>query len=116
MVWMSLAILLSSCRSTSRGPAFSSPGKLGQSEALNTAILENIRVWEFWELKVKRGLERFNMDREDAELVAATLSQFEGALLLARTYQSDEPFAARRERGETCRELLCAEKPLVVLP
>ena len=43
-------------------------------------------AFQKWENEIKRGLERFGMTTDDAELVATTiLSQLEGALLLART-------------------------------
>lgn len=46
-----------------------------------------------WELEIKRGLERFGMRDEDVGSIAtAVLSQLEGALLLARSYRSPEPF------------------------
>jgi TetR/AcrR family transcriptional repressor of lmrAB and yxaGH operons len=52
-----------------------------------------------WEHEIKRGLERFGMKTDDADLVATTvLSQLEGALLLARTYRSLEPMR-RAERA-----------------
>lgn len=49
-------------------------------------------AFQKWESEIKRGLERFGMVAEQADLVATcVLSQVEGALLLARTYRSLEP-------------------------
>jgi TetR/AcrR family transcriptional repressor of lmrAB and yxaGH operons len=60
-----------------------------QSEGLGTVARDAFRTWE---LEIKRGLERFGMTTDDADVVATTvLSQLEGALLLARTYRSLEP-------------------------
>jgi TetR/AcrR family transcriptional repressor of lmrAB and yxaGH operons len=71
-----------------------------QSEALGTACRN---AFQKWELEIKRGLERFGMNSDDAELVAAmVLSQAEGALLLARTYRSLEPL----RRAEQAVKLL----------
>jgi TetR/AcrR family transcriptional repressor of lmrAB and yxaGH operons len=62
----------------------------GQSEALCAAAR---KAFQTWELEIKSGLERFDMNGKDAESIAtAVLSQLEGALLLARTYRSLEPF------------------------
>ncbi|WP_158817517.1 TetR/AcrR family transcriptional regulator [Methylocapsa sp. S129] len=63
---------------------------LGQSAALGAATRT---AFQTWELEIKRGLERFGTKGKDPEAVAsAVLSQLEGALLLARTYRSLEPF------------------------
>jgi TetR/AcrR family transcriptional repressor of lmrAB and yxaGH operons len=60
-----------------------------QSDVLGAATRT---AFQKWESEIKRGLERFGMPTEQAELVATTvLSQIEGALLLARTYRSLEP-------------------------
>jgi TetR/AcrR family transcriptional repressor of lmrAB and yxaGH operons len=60
-------------------------------------------AFQKWENEIKRGLERFGMTTDDAELVATTvLSQLEGALLLARTYRSLEPM----HRAEQALKLL----------
>lgn len=49
-------------------------------------------AFQKWESEIKRGLERFGMRAQQADLVATcVLSQVEGALLLARTYRSLEP-------------------------
>jgi TetR/AcrR family transcriptional repressor of lmrAB and yxaGH operons len=71
-----------------------------QSEALGAAT----RIaFQTWELEIKRGLERFGMKSDDAELIATlVLSQVEGALLLARTYRSLEPL----HRAEQALKLL----------
>jgi TetR/AcrR family transcriptional repressor of lmrAB and yxaGH operons len=56
-----------------------------------------------WENEIKRGLERFGMASEQADLVATlVLSQLEGALLLARTYRSLAPM----QRAEQALKLL----------
>jgi len=71
-----------------------------QSEVLGQATRTAFRKWE---AEIKRGLERFGMESEDADLVAtAVLSQLEGALLLARTYRSPEPL----QRAEQALKLL----------
>jgi TetR/AcrR family transcriptional repressor of lmrAB and yxaGH operons len=63
---------------------------LGQSPALSAATR---KAFQEWELEIKRGLERFGTRAKDAEAIAtAVLSQLEGALLLARTHRSLEPF------------------------
>jgi TetR/AcrR family transcriptional regulator, lmrAB and yxaGH operons repressor len=55
-------------------------------------------AFQKWENEIKRGLERFGMKPEDAEVVAtAVLSQLEGALLLARTYRNLEPMHRAEE-------------------
>ena len=60
-----------------------------QSEVLGAATRN---AFQKWELEIKRGLERFDMKTDKADLVATlVLSQLEGALLLARTYRSLEP-------------------------
>jgi TetR/AcrR family transcriptional regulator, lmrAB and yxaGH operons repressor len=67
-----------------------------QSEVLGNAT----RIaFQKWENEIKRGLERFGMASDEAEVVATmVLSQLEGALLLSRTYRSLEPIH-RAERG-----------------
>jgi TetR/AcrR family transcriptional repressor of lmrAB and yxaGH operons len=66
-------------------------------------------AFQKWEKEIKRGLERFGMTTDDAELVATTiLSQLEGALLLARTYRSLEPM----HRAEQALKLLVRGKQL----
>jgi TetR/AcrR family transcriptional repressor of lmrAB and yxaGH operons len=71
-----------------------------QSDVLGTATRN---AFQKWELEIKRGLERFGMTSEDADLVATlVLSQLEGALLLARTYRSLEPM----RRAEQALKLL----------
>jgi TetR/AcrR family transcriptional repressor of lmrAB and yxaGH operons len=60
-------------------------------------------AFQKWEAEIKRGLERFGMISDQADLVATTvLSQLEGALLLARTYRSLEPM----HRAEQALKLL----------
>ena len=60
-----------------------------QSDVLAKATRD---AFQKWELEIKRGLERFGMISEDADLIATlVLSQLEGALLLARTYRRLEP-------------------------
>jgi len=67
-----------------------------QSDVLGAATRNAFKLWEH---EIKRGLERFGMKTDDADLVATTvLSQLEGALLLARTYRSLEPMH-RAERA-----------------
>jgi TetR/AcrR family transcriptional repressor of lmrAB and yxaGH operons len=71
-----------------------------QSEVLGNATRTAFKKWEN---EIKRGLERFGMTSENADQVATTvLSQFEGALLLARTYRSLEPL----HRAEQALKLL----------
>jgi TetR/AcrR family transcriptional regulator, lmrAB and yxaGH operons repressor len=66
-----------------------------QSEALRGAARD---AFQKWEAEIRRGLERFGVDPDDAEPIAScVLSQLEGALLLARTYRSLEPMR-RAER------------------
>ena len=60
-----------------------------QSKALGDATRNGFQSWE---REIKRGLERFVLDGQRADIIAtALLSQLEGALLLARTYKSLEP-------------------------
>jgi TetR/AcrR family transcriptional repressor of lmrAB and yxaGH operons len=67
-----------------------------QSDILGAATRT---AFQKWELEIKRGLQRFDMTAEDAELVATlVLSQLEGALLLARTYKNLAPMH-RAERA-----------------
>jgi TetR/AcrR family transcriptional regulator, lmrAB and yxaGH operons repressor len=77
--------------------------------ALETSVHSDVlgaatrNAFQKWENEIKRGLERFGMTTDDAELVATTiLSQLEGALLLARTYRSLEPM----HRAEQALKLL----------
>jgi TetR/AcrR family transcriptional regulator, lmrAB and yxaGH operons repressor len=71
-----------------------------QSAVLGSASRDAFRKWE---LEIKRGLERFGMTSQDADLVATlVLSQLEGALLLARTYRSLAPI----HRAEQAVKLL----------
>ncbi len=71
-----------------------------QSDALSS-VTRN--AFQRWELEIKRGLERFGMTSEEADLIATlVLSQLEGALLLARTYRSLEPM----HRAEQALKLL----------
>jgi TetR/AcrR family transcriptional regulator, lmrAB and yxaGH operons repressor len=71
-----------------------------QSDVLGAATR---RAFESWENEIRRGLERFGMRSEQADLVATSvLSQLEGALLLARTYRSLEPM----HRAERALKLL----------
>ena len=71
-----------------------------QSEVLGAATRN---AFQKWELEIKRGLERFGMKPDKADLVATlVLSQLEGALLLARTYRSLEPI----QRAEQAVKLL----------
>jgi TetR/AcrR family transcriptional regulator, lmrAB and yxaGH operons repressor len=71
-----------------------------QSEVLGAATRN---AFHKWELEIKRGLFRFGLSAGDAGLVATmVLSQFEGALLLARTYRSLEPM----HRAEQAVKLL----------
>ena len=74
------------------------------SDVLGAATRSAFRKWEN---EIKRGLERFGMTTDDAELVATMiLSQLEGALLLARTYRSLEPM----HRAEQALKLLVRER------
>jgi TetR/AcrR family transcriptional regulator, lmrAB and yxaGH operons repressor len=71
-----------------------------QSDVLGAATRH---VFQKWEHEIKRGLERFGMTSDDADLIATLiLSQLEGALLLARTYRSLEPM----HRAEQAVKLL----------
>jgi TetR/AcrR family transcriptional regulator, lmrAB and yxaGH operons repressor len=71
-----------------------------QSDVLGAATRG---AFESWENEIRRGLERFGMRSEQADLVATSvLSQLEGALLLARTYRSLEPM----HRAERALKLL----------
>ncbi len=71
-----------------------------QSEVLGAATRT---AFQKWESEIKRGLERFSVPSEQADLLATTvLSQLEGALLLARTYRSLEPI----HRAEQAIKLL----------
>jgi TetR/AcrR family transcriptional regulator, lmrAB and yxaGH operons repressor len=75
-----------------------------QSDVLGAATRNAFRKWEH---AIKRGLERFGMKTDDAEIVATTvLSQLEGALLLARTYRNLEPF----HRAENAVRLLASAR------
>jgi TetR/AcrR family transcriptional repressor of lmrAB and yxaGH operons len=76
-----------------------------QSEALGAACRN---AFQKWELEISRGLQRFGMSADNAELVATmALSQAEGALLLARTYRSLTPL----RRAEQAIKLLARVKP-----
>jgi TetR/AcrR family transcriptional regulator, lmrAB and yxaGH operons repressor len=69
-----------------------------QSQILGTATRT---AFKSWENEIARGLESFGI--QQAEMVATTvLSQFEGALLLSRTYRSLEPM----QRAEQAVKLL----------
>jgi TetR/AcrR family transcriptional repressor of lmrAB and yxaGH operons len=71
-----------------------------QSEVLGAAARTAFKAWEH---EIGRGLLRFGMSADDAELAATlVLSQLEGALLLARTYKSLEPM----RRAELAAKLL----------
>jgi TetR/AcrR family transcriptional repressor of lmrAB and yxaGH operons len=71
-----------------------------QSDALGTATRG---AFEKWENEIRRGLERFGMISDRADLTATlVLSQLEGALLLARTYRSLAPM----QRAEQALKLL----------
>jgi TetR/AcrR family transcriptional repressor of lmrAB and yxaGH operons len=71
-----------------------------QSDVLGAATRG---AFQKWEAEIKRGLERFGMGSEQADLVATlVLSQLEGALLLARTYRSLAPM----QRAEQALKLL----------
>jgi len=60
-------------------------------------------AFEKWENEIRRGLERFGMISDRADLTATlVLSQLEGALLLARTYRSLAPM----QRAEQALKLL----------
>jgi TetR/AcrR family transcriptional repressor of lmrAB and yxaGH operons len=67
----------------------------GTSEALTAAAGA---AFQSWEQEIAAGLQLFRFNAERAKLLAtAALSQFEGALLLARTYQSLEPLRRAEE-------------------
>ena len=71
-----------------------------QSDALGAATRGAFKSWEY---EIKRGLQRFGMGSEQADLIATVvLSQLEGALLLARTYRSLAPM----QRAEQALKLL----------
>jgi AcrR family transcriptional regulator len=71
-----------------------------QSDALGAATRG---AFEKWENEIRRGLERFGMISDRADLTATlVLSQLEGALLLARTYRSLAPM----QRAEQALKLL----------
>jgi TetR/AcrR family transcriptional regulator, lmrAB and yxaGH operons repressor len=71
-----------------------------QSDVLGAATRH---AFQRWENEIKRGLQRFGMALEEADLVATlVLSQLEGALLLARTYRSLTPM----HRAEQALKLL----------
>ena len=71
-----------------------------QSDALGAATRG---AFKSWENEIKRGLQRFGMGSEQADLIATVvLSQLEGALLLARTYRSLAPM----QRAEQALKLL----------
>ncbi len=75
-----------------------------QSEVLGAATRNGLKKWEY---ELRRGLERFGMKSEDADIVAtAVFSQLEGALLLARTYQDLEPM----RRAEKAVKLLAKSR------
>jgi len=66
-----------------------------QSEVLGAAARG---AFQLWEREIGLGLERFGMAPGKADRVAImVLSQIEGALLLARTYQSLEPLRRARD-------------------
>jgi TetR/AcrR family transcriptional repressor of lmrAB and yxaGH operons len=76
-----------------------------QSEVLGNATRN---AFQSWETEIKRGLERFGMTADDADIIATTvLSQLEGALLLARTYRSLAPM----QRAEQAIRLLLRSAP-----
>ncbi|MGA7324549.1 MAG: TetR/AcrR family transcriptional regulator [Rhodomicrobium sp.] len=61
------------------------------AQAGNLAVASRT-AFQMWETEIKLGMERFGMKPNEAERTAtAVLSQLEGALLLARTYQNLEP-------------------------
>ena len=71
-----------------------------QSDVLGAATRT---AFQKWEAEIKRGLERFGLAANEADLIATTaLSQLEGALLLARTYRSLAPM----HRAEQALKLL----------
>jgi TetR/AcrR family transcriptional repressor of lmrAB and yxaGH operons len=67
----------------------------GASEALTAAAAA---AFQGWEEAIAVGLQSFHFGAERAKLLAtAALSQLEGALLLARTYQSSGPLHRAEE-------------------
>jgi TetR/AcrR family transcriptional regulator, lmrAB and yxaGH operons repressor len=77
--------------------------------ALETAAQSDVlagatrAVFQKWEAEIARGLQRFGVKPDKANLTATTvLSQLEGALLLARTYRNLEPM----QRAEEALKLL----------
>jgi TetR/AcrR family transcriptional repressor of lmrAB and yxaGH operons len=71
-----------------------------QSDVLGAATRG---AFQKWENEIRRGLERFGMSPDEADLTATTaLSLLEGALLLARTYRSLAPM----HRAEQALKLL----------
>lgn len=67
----------------------------GASETLTAAARS---AFQGWEDAIATGLQLFRFKPERAKLLAtAALSQLEGALLLARTYQSVEPMQRAEE-------------------
>jgi TetR/AcrR family transcriptional repressor of lmrAB and yxaGH operons len=67
----------------------------GASEALTAAAGA---AFQSWEQEIAVGLQSFRFNAERAKLLAtAALSQFEGALLLARTYRRLEPLQCAEE-------------------
>ena len=67
----------------------------GASEALTAAAGA---AFESWEQEIAAGLLSFRFNAERAKLLAtAALSQFEGALLLARAYRRLEPLQCAEE-------------------
>ncbi len=55
-------------------------------------------AFQSWEQVIAAGLQSFRFNPERASLLAtAALSQFEGALLLARTYRRLEPLQRAEE-------------------
>ena len=81
----------------------------GQSDVLGAATRN---AFQSWEKEIARGLERFGLTPENAEVIATTvLSQLEGALLLARTYRDLAPM----HRAEKAIKLLL-QTPSAVVP
>jgi TetR/AcrR family transcriptional regulator, lmrAB and yxaGH operons repressor len=75
-----------------------------QSDRLGAATRDAFRKWQE---EIGRGLERFGMTAEEADLVATwALSQLEGALLLARTHRSLVPM----QRAEQALKLLVRDR------
>ena len=68
------------------------PTALEMSGASETLRAATRAAFEGWEHEIATGLQSFRFKPERAKLLAtAALSQFEGALLLARTYRRLEP-------------------------